>query len=191
MASTKKKKQDNTGTWIAVGVGAGVLLLLIIIGVVTIIVVSNAEEPQAKGPRFEPPPAKPQPPPEKKPPPKDIGEGKRVTDSIRARADRPGRLNELRQIGLFYAQYRDTFNKPPRNVQDFVEFIKRNAPQIKKAFEEKYYFLVVNVRDNGIVAYEFDPDTQGRHGVAEMGGRSHDDMTTDELVAALKAQGSQ
>ena len=45
---------------------------------------------------------------------------------------------------------------------------------------------------NAIVAYEFDPDTLGRHGTVRMGGQdAHEDLSSQELVAQLKAQGSQ
>lgn len=194
----KKKQKSNKGLWIGLGIGGGVLVILVVALVVVLAVSAmNNREPddQAKAKlqallaaqKPAPPPPPVQPPPQFK----DIGEKKRATDSIRARADRPDRLNELKQIGLFYQQYILNFNRPPTTVQDFTEFIKRDSAGIKKAIDEKYYFLVVQVKgQSGIVAYEFDPDTRSRHGIAEMGGRA-DDMTTQELLAALKAQGSQ
>jgi len=189
----KRKAPDMSGTWIAVGAGGGSLLMLIIVVGVGMYMYSQAGEQLVKAPINLPPPAPPQPVAQPEQPKfKDIGDKKRNTTSYRARVDRIERRNELRNIGLFYQQYNLTFNRPPKTVQDFTQYIKE-APGIVQAINEKYYFIVVGVREGGsnIVAYEFDPDQHGMHGVAEMGGRAHDDMTSQELVAQLKAQGSQ
>ncbi len=189
----KKKPQSQAGLWIGLGVGGGVLLILLIAGVVGIILASRAGEPQAKAPLKLPPVEPPPVQPPQQPKLKDIGDKPRPANSVRTRADRPARLNELRQIGMFYFQYTTDFNnRPPATVQAFTDYIKRDAPGIVQAINEKYYVLVPGVRaNNGIVAYEFNPDANGRHGVAELGGRAHEDLTSQELVAQLKAQGSQ
>jgi hypothetical protein len=194
MASTKRKKKDNTQLLIGLGVGAGILVVLIIGGVVAVIVASKAEEPQVKARPKDPEPPKPvvKVQPEKL---KDIGEKTRpsAAGNLRVRIDRIERINELRNIGQFYQQYALNFNRPPASAKDFADYIKTDAQVIKQAIDEKYYFIVPNVKDgNAIVAYEFDPDTQGRHGTVRMGGQgAQEDMTSQELVAALKAQGSQ
>lgn len=188
----KKKPPSQVGLWIGLGVGGGVLLILLIAGVVGVIIATRAGEPQAKAPlNLPPPPPPPQPvvqPEQEKF--KDIGDKKRSTTGIRARADRPARMNELRQIALFYVQYRDTLNRPPKTVQDFTEYIKRDAPGIVQAIDEKYYVLVPNVRGDGIVAYERDPDQNNRHAVAHA-STPVEEISTQELLAQLKAQGSQ
>jgi hypothetical protein len=188
-AMKKRKKENNVMMWVGIGVGAGVLLLVILIGVVVIIVKSNAGEPEAKAPiRPVPEVNLPKPPP---PPPKpnydkvQIGEGKRQAGGIRVRINRVERLNELRQIGLFYQSYRTEFNKAPQTVQQFTEYIKREANQIKQAIDEKYYVLLPNVQGGGIVAYELDPDTNQRHGVVTANGEA-DEISTDELVMRVK-----
>jgi hypothetical protein len=193
----KKKPQSRIGLWIGLGVGAAVLLILILVGVIAVIMASNAGEPQAKGPPPKLDPLPPIPPivQPKQEQFKDIGEKKRPSGAgnLRARIDRIERINELRNIGLFYQQYVLNFNRPPANAKDFTEFIKSDSPTIKHAIDEKYYFIVPNVRaGNAIVAYEFDPDTMGRHGSVRMGGQdAHEDLSSKELRAQLDAQGSQ
>jgi hypothetical protein len=187
----RKKEKDNSGILIGLGVGGGILALLIIAGAIAIFLSLNAAEPQKAPARdpladFKPPPPPPKPKLNKEN--VDIGDKPRPTSGIRARADRPRRQNELRQIGLFYTQYRDTFNRPPPTVQDFTEYIKREAFEIKQAIDEKYYVLLPNVRDNGIVAYERDPDQGGRHGVVNPTG-TFDEITTQELIDTVKGQG--
>ena len=76
--------------------------------------------------------------------------------------------------------------RPPQNVEDFVKSLEREAPHIKKAIEERYYVILPKVR-SGIIAYERDPDTNGLHGVVTTVEGPHD-LTTQELVAKLKAQ---
>lgn len=192
----KKKPPSQAGLWIGVGVGGGVLLILLIAGVVGIILASRAGEPQAKVPlKIEAPAAPPQPVVQPEPPKfKDIGDKPRpsTAGNLRARIDRIERINELRNIGQFYQQYVLNFNRPPKTAKDFTDFIGRDAPSIKQAIDEKYYFIVPNVREgNAIVAYEFDPDTMGRHGTVRMGGQgANEDLSSQELLKQLKAQGS-
>jgi len=192
----KKKQKSNKGLWIGLGIGGGVLVILVVVLVVVLAVSAmNNREPddQAKAKLQALLAAqKPAPPPQPVQPAKPnfdgvaIGEKKRSNDSIRARADRPERLNELRQIGLFYTQYKTEFNKPPQTVQDFTEYIKRDSPGIKKAIDDKYYVVLPKVSANtGILAYEFDPDTRGQHGVVDSSGLAQE-ISTNDLVAAVK-----
>jgi hypothetical protein len=195
----KKKQKSNAALWIGLGVGAGVFAIIAVVLVVVFAIgaMGNpAADAQALARRqaaraaanqpADPPPAKPAQPNHDK---VDIGEKKRDNTNIRLRIERTARLNELRQIGLFYTQYRTEFNKPPPAVQDFVNYIKRDAPAIVQAIDEKYYVVLPKVSANsGIVAYERDPDSAGRHGVVDSSGAPRD-ITTDELVAAVKSQG--
>jgi hypothetical protein len=192
----KKKQKSNTGLWIGLGIGGGVLLILVVvlIGVLAINAMNNREpDDQAKAKLqailAAQQPAPPPPPVPAAKPNFDkvaIGEKKRPNDSIRARADRPERLNELRQIGLFYNQYKTEFNKPPQTVQEFTEYIKRDSPGIKKAIDDKYYIVLPKVNSStGILAYEFDPDTRGQHGVVDSSGLAQE-ISTQDLVAAVK-----
>ena len=198
----KKKKQEksNTVLWIALGVGGAVVLLIVLVlgGVLAMNAMASREADEKAMAKLqaalaavqkppEPPPAKPAKPNFDK---ADIGDKPRPTNNIRLRAERPGRLNELRQIGLFYQTYRSEFNKPPQTVQEFAEYIKRDAPAIKQAIEEKYYVVLPRVMANqGIVAYEFDPDTASRHGVVDSTGAAQE-ITTAELVELINGKGN-
>jgi hypothetical protein len=195
----KKKQKSNTALWIGLGVGAGVFVVIAVVLVVVLIIntMGNPEADALAKARAQaallaaqkpadPPPAKPARPNFDK---VDIGEKKRDNTNIRLRAERPARQNELRQMGLFYFQYRTEFNKPPPTVQDFVNYIKRDASAIVQAIDEKYYVVLPKVSaDSGIVAYERDPDSAGRHGVVDSSGAPRD-ISTEELVAAVKSQG--
>ena len=185
----KRKQRDNTLLYIILGgVGGVVLLAALIFGIVMIAMNWGGGNEQAKAnpqPKFEPRVVPP--PPPDNPPPKDIGGKKRDSTNLRLRAERTARLNEMRQIATFYQDYRSiNGDRPPPTVDAFVKYIARDAPEIKKAIEEDYYKIVPNVR-SGIVAYEFDPDTRGMHGMVDSGG-SVREMTTQELLDALKQQ---
>src|SRR5436309_9920340 len=108
----KRKKRDNTLLFIIVGVAAGVLVLaLLITGIVLAVMNLGGGNPQAKG-QLPVAPVLENKPPDDKPPPnapaKDIGEKKRDHTNLRLRAERTYRLNEMRQIGLFYEDFRST-----------------------------------------------------------------------------------
>jgi hypothetical protein len=194
----KKKKSSNAALWIGLGVGAGVFVIIAVVLVVVFTIgamgnpvadaqaLARRQAALAAANKPADPPAKPAQPNHDK---VDIGEKKRDNTNIRLRVERTARVNELRQIGLFYFQYRTTFNKPPPTVQDFVNYINRDAQAIVQAIDEKYYVVLPKVSaDSGLVAYERDPDSAGRHGVVDSSGAPRD-ITTEELVATVKSQG--
>lgn len=184
----KKRKPSKAPLIIGLCVGGAVLLILGIAGTIAIIyAMSERANAQAKGKVEVPPPPLPplQPPPDA--PPKDIGEKKRDHTNIRLRIERTARINELGQIKLFYVAYGDG-TRPPQTVDDFVKSIAREAPEIKKAIDDKYYVILPNVR-SGVIAYERDPDTNNMHGFVDTTGGARE-MSTTDLLAALKAQGN-
>ena len=187
----KRKKRDNTLLYIILGVVAGVVVLVLVVVLIVVIAMNiGGGDPQARGNVVVPPPLDnkaPEKPPEQQPP-KDIGGKKRDQTNWRLRIERPQRLNELRQIALFYQDYRSINNdRPPATVEAFLKHIAREAPEIKKAIEDDYYKIRPNVR-SGIIAYEFDPDTRGMHGIVDTGGSARE-MSTEELLEAKKQQG--
>lgn len=187
----KKKKKQSGNTVLIVSTAIGILILLVGGGVAVALLLPRQPAPVAKAP---PPPAAPVGGPiEKKEEPKDlnkvdIGKGTRYTTSLRARAERPERMNELKQIATFYNTFRTDRGKGPQKAEEFISYIQRDSPPIKKAIEDRYYVVVSNVTQ-GIVAYEHDPDIAGRHGAVD-GNGAVQDLTTDELVTQLKTQGS-
>ena len=130
----KKKKNSNAALWIGLGVGAGVMVLIVVPSLVIWAVIAKSNRDADALAKARPPVAqlaaqKPADPPAKPNFDKvDIGEKKRDNTNIRLRVERTARLNELRQMGLFYTQYRTEFNKPPPTVDDFINYIKRDAP---------------------------------------------------------------
>jgi hypothetical protein len=191
----KKKPRSKLPLFIGLGVGAGVLLVLIIV-LVVVIAINAGGDNQPKKPKqdlfadLKPPPPPPPPPAKQNFDKVQIGEKVRPGSGVRVKADWAERVNELKQIGIFYNQYRAEFGKAPPTVDDFTNYIKREAPQIKKAIDEKYYVLLPKVTANtGIIAYELDPDTNQLHGYVDMSGAA-DAITTKELVARIKAQGN-
>lgn len=105
--------------------------------------------------------------------------------------ERPMRLNELKQIGLFYRNYEVERNRPPAKAEDFLAYMQRDAPDIAEAIKVGHYQIVPNVRPSSekVIAYEQQPDRAGNHYVTK-GDTSVVPMTTPELLAALKAQGT-
>jgi hypothetical protein len=178
----KKNRKKKSSAALISGIVAG-LLLLVGGGVALVVAVTGGKknEPQAKAPA--PPPAKPDPPAQKGTAPRPG-----LISAIARRVDRPQRLNELRQIALFYESYRNERGKPPSNLQEFTNSFKREAPDIVKAIEENYYVVVLNVRGSGIIAYEKEPDIHDEHAVAKTDA-SVNTITSQQLKAELGIQG--
>jgi uncharacterized Zn finger protein (UPF0148 family) len=181
----KKKKQQDSKMPLILLAGGGLLLVGIV--VLVIVLVSSGGKKKADDP-VAGPVKQPEPEPEKKQEekqqPQEIGKKIRnESGGLRTRINRTERLNELRQIALFYQQYGDG-RRPPAKVEDFVRSLPRDAQQIAQAIEEKYYLIRPGLR-SGIVAYEFDPDNFGMHGVVDISGAARD-MPTAELLDLLK-----
>jgi hypothetical protein len=104
--------------------------------------------------------------------------------------DRPAVQNDLRQLALFYKTCEADYGRV-KSVEEFKRYIKRDAPKLVQALEDKVYIVVPNVRGGAgtIVAYEKTPDAAKQHIVA-MGDGTISQMSTQQLQAALKKQGS-
>ncbi len=180
----KKKKESKALLLLLLGLSGAVL-----VGVIILVIVQNLptkERNKGSGEQVakQDPPKQEQPKPEPKQEEQLIGKKIREEGSgLRTRINRTERLNELRQIGLFYQSFGGGV-RPPSKLEDFVNSLKREAPQIAQAIQEKYYAIRLNVR-SGIVAYEYDPDNFGKHGVVDTGGAARD-ITTEELLAMIK-----
>jgi hypothetical protein len=104
--------------------------------------------------------------------------------------DRPAVQNDLRQLALFYKTYEAEFGSV-KSADALKNYIKRDAPKLYQALDEKVYVVVPNVRaaSGSVVAYEKTADAAQQHIVA-MGDATISQMSTAELQAALKKQGS-
>jgi hypothetical protein len=94
--------------------------------------------------------------------------------------------NDLRQIALFYRLFDAEFNRGPKSLQEFQDYIKRDAAGLKKALANGTYVLIVGKKlgAKDILAYEKKPD-KGSHIVAR-GDGSVTTMSLKELKEALK-----
>lgn len=175
----KGKKSDSGMGLILAGGGALVVLLLVGIGVGVYAFV-GARTPnkapagpvaQAKDKEKKDEPIPDQKPPQGVPivpgikegnPAKKGGAG--IVNNVRGQGYRTERRNELRQIGLAFIDFCDTFKGANRTQENFLQQIGTFGP-IRDAIKEGYY--VLNLRADpssgqSIVAYERDED-QGRH----------------------------
>ena len=97
--------------------------------------------------------------------------------------------NDLRQIGLFYQEYSTETGHPPRNLQEFITYIQRDAPgkMIKDLQEGRYVVLwEVSFGSSKVLAYEKAADINNKH-VVVMSDNSVKTMTPQELQTALPA----
>ena len=173
-----------------------VLLLTFVIGTIGC---STKEEPKQanadplKGVTFDKPKAEPPPPPQPPPQPMLQVKGnapKGLTQNVRAAAYRPERLNELKQIGLFFHTFVDERNgKNPKSDEEFIDYIRRDSNSLALAIKEKYYILnlKVNMRDaGGVIAYESLIDGPGYQSVRVDG--SVGPLCEDELKKLVLQQ---
>ncbi len=114
---------------------------------------------------------------------------KQPVSGIRRAIDRQKVQNDLKQMALFYANYIAEHGKAPAKLEQFKDSIKREGRHLIKALEDGDYVLVL-VRSPGaetVLAYEKNPDFQGKHIVA-MGDASVQTLTTADLQKKLKNQ---
>ncbi len=98
--------------------------------------------------------------------------------------------NDLRQIGLFYANYLTTNPKGPPNTKAIADSIRRDARALAEALDNNVYHLVPRVRGGSgvVLAYDVAGDEDGYH-IVVMGDGSVDTLTRQELEERLKKQG--
>jgi hypothetical protein len=176
----KKKKKGNKGLLIGLGIGA---VALVAVAIVLVIVLNQPKSQPDKGKVAENPPPKQNPvqQPAPQPHPEERGVG------IRATMDRQEVKNDMRQIGLFYNQYRTLNNRGPADVKSFVDFFRRDAANIAEKFDKGLYdmFLVRNPDSNTVVAYEVPGESSGFH-IVVFGDGHVDDISRQELQAMWK-----
>ncbi len=168
----KKKKKDNK--LLVIGLAAGGVLLVALIVLLILLNRPQSEQPIVKGPQSkvqpepEPKPAVKDPEPKPVPPPLE----KRVVTFWGA-GERESIKNDLRQIGLFYAQYRDTFKKGPATSKAFADYIRRDTAALAAQFDKGAYAVIPAARPNSstVVAYDAAGDVTGNHIVVFGDGR--------------------
>jgi hypothetical protein len=95
--------------------------------------------------------------------------------------------NDLTEIGLFHQHYWSENGKAPASLKDFEDYIRKDSPQICRAFEEEIFVYVPNVsmKPDMVLAYEKEVDLNGRQRVV-FGDGHVEPMQAQELQNALK-----
>ena len=94
--------------------------------------------------------------------------------------------NDLRQIGIFYKAYQTEHRRYPKNLGEFLAYIKKEAPGIHRNLEKGNYVLVVTNKPTSerVLGYQKD-QYKGMHSVV-MGDGSVSTMTNKELQKNLQ-----
>jgi hypothetical protein len=95
--------------------------------------------------------------------------------------DKPKVMGYQHNIGQMYTAYITDKGKPPAKADDFLEYIKPDAPQEYRVLKDGY--LVLNVKAgtdaNQVLCYEKDADLDGNRIVAMGDGSVHTLSTAD------------
>jgi hypothetical protein len=119
-----------------------------------------------------------------------------LTGSARAQltaAERAKRTNDLKQIGIAYHNYFDSFKKGPAKAADLFDFLEKDK-RILGLLENKdivfqYGVGVTDMTDgtsNTVLAYDKDVPTKG--GLVLMGDASVKTMTAEDFKKAILAK---
>lgn len=94
--------------------------------------------------------------------------------------------NDLRQVALFFKTYEGDMGHPPANMEEFIHYIQKDAPNLVGPLKDGKFVLVFEKhpgeQGNRIVAYEAKADLNDRHLVARA-----DASVTLEKTAELNA----
>ena len=107
---------------------------------------------------------------------------------VRRGMDRQKAQGYLTQIGLFYIAYNTEFGRSPKTLEEFENYIKRDAHNEVKALEDGLLTLKLNapLSSNVVLGYETEPYRGMR---LVLSGDGHVKMMNDqEFQAALKGQ---
>jgi hypothetical protein len=134
------------------------------------------------------PVAQAQPPAQPPAPPPQLGgalPGKAQT-RVREVMDRAQAENQLHQIGVMLQTYNTENNGYPTRLEDFLNYIKRDAPREHTSLQTGYFVMTLNPRPapGTAVVYEKDPDMSGMRLVVMTDG-SVQRMNESQFKAAV------
>jgi hypothetical protein len=115
------------------------------------------------------------------PPGKAQTRPREIMDRVRAET-------QLHSMGQLLQTYHGEFNRYPARLEDFLEYIKRDAPHEYESLRTGYFVMTLDPRPTGdkVVVYEKDQDLNHMHLVL-MGDGSVQRMTEDQFQAAVPA----
>jgi hypothetical protein len=107
---------------------------------------------------------------------------------VREVMDRAQAENQLHQIGVMLQTYSSENSQYPTRLDDFLNYIKRDAPREHQSLQTGYFVMTLNPRPMAATAtvYEKDPDTSGMRLVL-MGDGSVQRMNEGQFKAAVPA----
>jgi hypothetical protein len=112
----------------------------------------------------------------------NAGGGNSAAMAVRRGIDRQRAQNYLAQIGLFYHTYYAEFGRTPTTMDEFVNYIKRDAQQEVKALQDG--LLTLNLKaglsSEVVLGYETEPYTDGSR-LVMMGDKSVKIMSAQEF----------
>jgi hypothetical protein len=110
--------------------------------------------------------------------------------NVRQGVARQANKTTLHQLGLFFQNFNGENGRPPRNKEEFITYIKQDAPKYVEELQDETYVVRWNtpMSSNNILIYERYPLSNGTRLVLLGDGSVHT-MTEQEFQAALKASG--
>jgi hypothetical protein len=107
---------------------------------------------------------------------------------VREVMDRVQAENQLKQIGTFLQTYSQENGHNPTRLDDFLNYIKRDATREYQSLQTGYFVMTLNPRPGAgdVVVYEKDPDTSGMR-LALLGDGSVQRMNEAQFKAAVPA----
>ncbi len=114
------------------------------------------------------------------------GGGNSAAMAVRRGADNQTMRNDFRNIGQFYQAYVAEHGSGPKNLEEFLAYIQRDAPAIVKRFRDSTYTLnpQAQMSSNSILVYETNAWTDGTRNVL-MGDGSVQKMGEQQIRQAL------
>lgn len=110
--------------------------------------------------------------------------------NVRQGAARQGNKVMLHDLGVFFQHFNNENGRPPANKDEFITYIKRDAPKTVEALQDETYVVhwKMPMQSNNILVYERFALSNGTRLVLKGDGSVHT-MTEQEFKEAMKASG--
>lgn len=115
------------------------------------------------------------------------GGGNAASMAVRRGADNATIRNDLHQLGILYKAYVAENGNGPRSLDDFLNYIQRDAQAIHKRFKDQVYTLNLLAKSTGDSVVVFETDAFAGDGMRNvlMGDGSVKKMNEAELKQGL------